>query len=563
MRPRSCGYRPLVYEHFKKAGGEGQLQKLYEIQDHPDACFPARGAYRAYALSSYIKRKYKGKIYGLIVDELHEYSNKSGQGEAMAELYGTAKKVVGMTATLINGYSSGIFHLLYRICPAQMRKDNKRYENPSKFDAEYGVIQNTYVEQEPEYNSNRRTVQSKKNSRLLPGVSPLVYSRFLLDKAAFLSLTDMGKDLPEYEEIPVALKMPAAVEAEYKEIEKELKFVLKNDKKAAKKILSAYLNLLTAYPDQPYEQKPVYHPLDGHPIVTPEDTVAPGTILPKDEEVLNIVERKIAAGEKVLIYTNWTRLDSQMRLQTLLTARGWNTIIMPAKVKPAKREQWVADRLSAGLQVLIANPTLVQTGLDLNAFTTLIFYDTGYKLFTLRQASRRSWRINQTAPRVEVYMFYYRDTMQHKAIKLMASKLAVAGIIEGSFSEEGLAAMSECEDMTTLMAKELMLGIKDSVEDVSAMFKRMANLKPQAAAWSIFAEAPTAQDETVLVKKAVNEPIVEFTFGNPVPLQTPKPVIAATPVSTPMPKAAVKPHAKRKSAKAVISEDQIPLFKIA
>lgn len=117
--------------------------------------------------------------------------------------------------------------------------------------------------------------------------------------------------------------------------------------------------------------------------------------------------------------------------------------------------------------------------------------------------------------------------------------------------------------MTTLMAKELMLGIKDSVEDVSAMFKRMANLKPQAAAWSIFAEAPTAQDETVLVKKAVNEPIVEFTFGNPVPLQTPKPVIAATPVSTPMPKAAVKPHAKRKSAKAVISEDQIPLFKIA
>lgn len=192
-------YRPLVYEHFKKAGGEGQLQKLYEIQDHPDACFPARGAYRAYALSSYIKRKYKGKIYGLIVDELHEYSNKSGQGEAMAELYGTAKKVVGMTATLINGYSSGIFHLLYRICPAQMRKDNKRYEHPSKFDAEYGVIQNIYVEQEPEYNSNRRTVQSKKNSRLLPGVSPLVYSRFLLDKAAFLSLTDMGKDLPEYD----------------------------------------------------------------------------------------------------------------------------------------------------------------------------------------------------------------------------------------------------------------------------------------------------------------------------------------------------------------------------
>ena len=77
-----------------KSRRRGSAPEVYEIQDHPDACFPARGAYRAYALSSYIKRKYKGKIYGLIVDELHEYSNKSGQGEAMAELYGTAKKVV-------------------------------------------------------------------------------------------------------------------------------------------------------------------------------------------------------------------------------------------------------------------------------------------------------------------------------------------------------------------------------------------------------------------------------------------------------------------------------------
>ena len=44
------------------------------------------------------------------------------------------------------------------------------------------------------------------------------------------------------------------------------------------------------------------------------------------------------------------------------------------------------------------------------------------------------------------------NTMQHKAMRLMATKLAVAGIIEGGFSEEGLAAMSQCEDMTTLMA---------------------------------------------------------------------------------------------------------------
>lgn len=132
---------------------------------------------------------------------------------------------------------------------------------------------------------------------------------------------------------------------------------------------------------------------------------------------------------------------------------------------PEKREDWLSRRLSAGTQVVITNPKCVETGLDLNAFTTLIFYSMGYNLFTLRQASRRSWRINQTAPRVEVYMLYYADTMQAKAMKLMASKLAVAGLIEGTFSEEGLVAMSDVQDMTSQMAKELMLGIKDNVED--------------------------------------------------------------------------------------------------
>lgn len=58
----------------------------------------------------------------------------------MAELYGASKLFVGMTATLINGYSSGIFHLLYRIVPGLMLKDGKQYSSPGEFDAEYGVV---------------------------------------------------------------------------------------------------------------------------------------------------------------------------------------------------------------------------------------------------------------------------------------------------------------------------------------------------------------------------------------------------------------------------------------
>ena len=155
-------------------------------------------------------------------------------------------------------------------------------------------------------------------------------------------------------------------------------------------------------------------------------------------------------------------------------------------------------------------------------------------------------------------MPYYQSTMQHKAIKLMASKLAVAGIIEGSFSEEGLAAMSECEDMTTMMAKELTLGIKDTVEDVSAMFKRMALLKPQASAWSMFSEHTQPLNNTPLLGSVAEEPALEFTFGapasNPAAIFPPEPIAA---------KPAKAKSAARKGKAAEISEDQSLLFKIA
>ena len=126
-----------------------------------------------------------------------------------------------------------------------MRKDGKSYRSPQTFDAEYGVVENTYETTDAAYNANRRASKRKTKTRQLPGVSPLVFSRFLLEYTAFLSLNDMGKDLPDYEEIPIPVEMPEDVYDAYKEVERDIRAVLKSDRKAAKKLLSAYLNLLT------------------------------------------------------------------------------------------------------------------------------------------------------------------------------------------------------------------------------------------------------------------------------------------------------------------------------
>ena len=63
--------------------------------------------------------------------------------------------------------------------------------------------------------------------------------------------------------------MPEDVYDAYKEVERDIRAVLKSDRKAAQKLLSAYLNLLTVYPDQPYDQPDIVHPIDGHIIAHP------------------------------------------------------------------------------------------------------------------------------------------------------------------------------------------------------------------------------------------------------------------------------------------------------
>lgn len=554
-------HRRHASEHLTKTKHEPTLEQIPMIAENPDGYYPVVGACRRYPMSSYIKSRYKGRLDGCIVDELHEYNNDSGQGDAMAEIFSAADRVIGMTATLINGYSSGIFHLLYRVCPGLMLQDGKRHSAPADFDAEYGVVENIF-EEEDDYAAKRRTHRRKMRTRQLPGVSPLVYSRFLLEQTAFLSLSDMGKDLPDYEEIPIPLNMEAEVAEEYGRIENILRKILKIGGKAAKHILSAYLNLLTAYPDQPYGQPPIVDPDSGEPLVEPLDTGDFDTIGAKERAVLDIVERKVERGERVLVYTSWTRTDSQQKLLKLLTGAGYRTEIMSEKIRPSAREEWVQKRLSAGMQVLITNPSLVETGLDLNAFTTLIFYSMGYKLFTLRQASRRSWRINQTAPRVEVYLLYYKDTMQHKAMKLMASKLAVAGIIEGNFTEEGLAAMSDVQDMTSQMAKELMLGIRDNVEDIASAFKKMAIINPGRSEPK--AESAAEASETAADPPARDLP--EAVFAEPAPMSAPSPEPAELRSRIAPEKAAelaaiLEKNKKHKRArKAVVDKDQLSLF---
>jgi hypothetical protein len=87
-------------------------------------------------------------------------------------------------------------------------------------------------------------------------------------------------------------------------------------------------------------------------------------------------------------------------------------------------------------------------------FPTILFYETGYSTYVLRQASRRSWRIGQKQP-VRVGFLTYSNTAQERCLRLMGKKLLVSLALEGKLQGDGLQSMDDDDDLLTAMAREL------------------------------------------------------------------------------------------------------------
>ena len=141
------------------------------------------------------------------------------------------------------------------------------------------------------------------------------------------------------------------------------------------------------------------------------------------------------------------------RLAEILAKEGLRVAVLKAEVKPEAREAWYEKKMREGVRVFIAHPRLVALGLDLNFAPDIFFHQTGYSIFTLRQASRRSWRIGQRR-NVVVKFFHYAGAMQEACLRLMGKKMLVSLAMEGKFAaSEGLQAMEEGDDLLMAVAE--------------------------------------------------------------------------------------------------------------
>ena len=157
-------------------------------------------------------------------------------------------------------------------------------------------------------------------------------------------------------------------------------------------------------------------------------------------------------------------------------------VLKAATVKPEAREEWVTRQVAAGLDVLIAPPRCVQTGLDLIDFPTIFWAEIEYSVYALRQASRRSWRIGQAQP-VEAYFAIYDGTMQAEALALVGRKPCAALLVEGELSQDGLATQERDDgDLMLTLAKRLAAGERADAQALESLFAESLALEAGAGA---------------------------------------------------------------------------------
>ena len=241
-------------------------------------------------------------------------------------------------------------------------------------------------------------------------------------------------------------------------------------------VVSVGLNALLLYTDHPwnigdlygYDYDPETQCRERFLIAQPAD-LDQEFVYAKERRLIEIVKAELQMGRRCChVYAVYTRKrDVTRRLESILAREGIRVAVLTSDVPPEKREGWFAQKVRDGIQVTISHPKLIETGIDLLDHASLIFFESGYSLHTLRQASRRSWRIGQRQS-VRVFYLYYEGTMQSSCLRLMGKKLLVSLAMEGKFSREGLQSLNEDDDMLTAMARELVTenGVGESAAQV-------------------------------------------------------------------------------------------------
>lgn len=450
---------------------------------------------RRTSVARYIKKQLKGYFDFCVLDECHKYLGDSAQSVAAHQLVKASKFTLGLTGTISNGTAKAFYNLFFLCEPKKLLDMGYKYgkSESDRFCKEYGCVEQVFeCKSSDSFNHNVMSRGKALGSpKVKPGISPVIFGRLLMDRCLFLDISDLSKYLPQFSEAVEIVDPPEELIREYKHVIDVLKD--ESQRGAGMALLSVMLQFGLSYLDKPYGRLPIMDPFkEDSLIVRPknfDEYASLNKLTPKEERLVEIINDEIAEGRNCFVYANYTatpETNISYRLKDVIEAKcnlkGRVEIIQSSSPAAAKREEWFHKRASEGIKVFITNPANVETGLDFcfehngkyYNYPTLIFYQVGYNLSIVWQASRRAFRLNQKQE-CRNYYLAYDNTLQSAALEIMAKKQVATAAIQGCFSTEGLSAMAKGVDARAQLAAALSRDDMSDRKTLENMFDALAN----------------------------------------------------------------------------------------
>ncbi|KPV45686.1 helicase-related protein [Alicyclobacillus ferrooxydans] len=422
----------------------------------------------------FIQKYVRGWFDLTIIDELHQYKSNSGQGEAMGAIAGASKRILGLTGTLSDGKASSLYHLLWRICPAEMKADGLDHRSLNKFVHLYGTM-----EQRGRYSEDDVAAAGGATPRKVilnppkevPGLSAKLFVNHLADKTVFLELGDMGLPLVELDERPVFVDMDEDHSLAYQGFHNELESVMRQqyaigNTNAFAKFIPSVVNAA----NQPHVSQTVTLGDDMVTFYAPNDE---RVLSAKEEKLLEDIEVELAQSRRCVVYVRYSGdAEQDKRIASVLKQRGIRVQTLQASVSPEERIEWLEKAVDKGTEVVVCNAKLVEVGLDLMFFPTLLFFQFTDEIATMRQASRRAWRIGQHRA-CKVFYYVYNGSYEMVQFRRMLQKRSHAMLLEGRLdkSEVSQFAVQDAKSASTFAIANCL----GNVEDLSQKWRALAD----------------------------------------------------------------------------------------
>ncbi|MCP4541930.1 MAG: SWF/SNF helicase family protein, partial [Chloroflexi bacterium] len=379
---------------------------------------------------------------GVLVSNCHQYKAKdSDQGWAFGLLAKTIPAVITLTGTFFGGPASSILWLLHRT--QRDVRDDFGFSDEKRWVRRFGVLETTFKVEDNEHGAHSGLRRRRVSTKEKPGISPGIV-RYTLPTTIFASIKDLGIKLPSFTEEFVTFEPTVEME---RDLSRVWNFTWDEMKEWWPHYTSAWLQWNLARPNSCFRFEEV-HGYTGNKTLECPPVVNEGELLPKEEWLAHMVKTELASGRKVIVYLRQTGTrDIRSRLVDVLTQVGIpGVVVLKSSIPPRRREQWLQDHPA---NVLITNPKLVETGLDLVQYSTGVFYEVEYSLYTLWQACRRIWRLGQTRP-VKMFYLSYESTLEEKAYTLAGQKIKASQLLYGD--EVASALVEDPGDASLVMA---------------------------------------------------------------------------------------------------------------